>query len=275
MLAAKSGTVFRRCHSGLTLVELMLAMAVLAMVMGTLASLGTGVEQSYEYTEGHGTATQHARVALDRMARAVTRATANEQFPGFIVLAERENTSWRFPDTLVVWCPSGEPADPTGLPRFQELLIYCPSSALPNRLAELSVPGDARTVPAVTDTAAWAAEIAAIKQNVNTKSVALTDLMRTASARTTGNGGWRGCVRFEQRLSPSNAELSQYRSGTLSWSDLAWPQGLYGSQTGMRQAWLRCELQLMPGTTWVSNDPNGQRAVPFFGSAAVSYELQR
>lgn len=265
----------RRCHNGLTLIELMLAMVVLSMVIGTLASLGTGVERSYEFTEGYGTATQHARVALDRMTRAVTRATANEKFPGFIVLAERENTSWRFPDTLVVWSPSGAAADPAGLPRFQELLIYCPSSSLPNRLVELSVPGDTRVVPAVSDTAAWATEIAAIKMNANAKSVTLTDLMRTATAKTNGTGGWRGCVRFEQRLLPSETELNQYRDGKLAWGDMAWPQGLYGSQAGTRQAWMRCEIQLMPGTTWVSNDPSGQRAVAFFGSAAVFYGITR
>ena len=107
-------------------------------------------------------ATQHARVALDRITRTIYGATANEQFPGCIVVAETIN-GWRYPDTLVIWRPNGAAANPNGLPRYCELVIYCPHPNNPNQLVEITAPTDTRTVPAVTDTSSWQSEIAAIK----------------------------------------------------------------------------------------------------------------
>ena len=75
-------------------------------------------------------------------------------------------------------------------------------------------------------------------------------------------------------LRPDDAQWTQFKAGTLAWKDLYWVQGLFGPQVGLRQAWLRTELQLLPGGTWVSNDPASQRAIPFFGSAAVYYEMR-
>jgi hypothetical protein len=41
----------------------------------------------------------------------------------------------------------------------------------------------------------------------------------------------------------------------------------------MRQSWLRTELQLLPGDA-SSADTTGQQAVPFFGSAALYYQVE-
>jgi prepilin-type N-terminal cleavage/methylation domain-containing protein len=259
---------------GLTLVELMIAMSIIAMVVGTLSTLGSGIQRSYEYTEGHGSATQHARVAIDRINRAVSEATASAQFPGFIVIVAREGI-WKFPDTLVVWRPIGAAADPAGLPRFNELVLYCPSQYIPNNLVELTVPSDTRVVPAVTNTTAWAAEIAAIRNNNATQSVTLTTLLRTAAVVDQPPYKWRGALRFEQRLLPSDSEYAEYQAGTRTWTSLSWPQGVCGAKTGMRQAWLRYEIQVVPGAEWSVNDPAGQLALPFFGSAATYYQLKR
>jgi type II secretory pathway pseudopilin PulG len=258
----------------MTLLELLIAMSVVAMVVGTLGALANGVQQAYEYNEGQGAATQHARVVLDRITRAVNEATANEQFPGFIILADTAGP-WQFPDTLVVWHPSGPPADPKGLPRFNELAIYCPHASAPNNLVEITVPSDTRIVPPVSNQAQWATEIQAIKQNTAAQVVTLTDLLRTCLANTTAPLKWRGAVRFARRLNPSDSQWAQYKSGNLAWQDLYWVQGLYGAQTGLRQAHLRIELQLMPGKGWVANNPATQRAITFFGSAAVYYTMHR
>jgi len=249
-------------------------MSVLAMVVGTLGALATGVQQGYEYTQGYGTATQHARTALERIARSVEGATASEQFPGLMVLADFEGTS-RFPETLVVWHPSGTAADPNGLPRFNELVIYCPDGYIPSNHVEITVPTDTRTVPAVTDQAQWAAEIQAIRKNAAAQKVTLTGLVRTCAVSDTPPLKWRGAVRFESRLRPSGDQWAQYKSGTVQWTDLNWVQGIYGSRTGMRQAWLRIELQLMPGAAWSATNPAAQRAAPFFGSATVYCEMHR
>lgn len=261
-------------RSGLTLLELLIAMSIMVIVVAALAGLARAVQLGSEYGEGHGAATQHARVVIERISRSVQQATASESFPGFLVVAE-EAGAWRFPDTLVVWRPEGAPADPDGLPRFSELVIYCPHPDVPNQLLEVTVPGDGRTVPPVEQEAQWASELAAIKSSGGARAVALTTLLRTCSPPDLGETQGRGAVRFEARLRPSAAEWTAYKAGTLAWNDLSWVQGIHGSGTGLRQAWLRMELQLMPGEKAAADDPGGQQAIPFFGSAALYYEMNR
>ncbi len=261
-------------RAGLTLLELLIAISIMVIVVGTLSALAKAVQSGAEYSDGHAAATQHARVVVERISRTVNGATANESFPGFRVVAARID-DWYFPDTLVVWHPDGAPADPQGLPRFNELVIYCPAPGEPNRLLEVTAPTDMRTVPPFDDDAGWAAETAALKNSSASRRVTLTDLLRTAVVPEALDGGPRGAVRFEWRLRPSSGEWADYRSGTLTWDQLSWVQGIYGSQVGLRQAWVRIELQLMPAETAASRDISSQEAVPFLGSAAVYYQMSR
>jgi len=258
----------------MTLIELVIAMTIMVMVAGTMGALAKTVQQGYEYNEGHGLATQHGRVAVDRITRTALEATANEHFPGMIVVAESV-AGWRFPDTLVVWRPDGSAADPEGLPLFSELVIYTPHATLPNRLLEITVPGDNRIVPTVDDTSQWRTEIAAIKNSMRARAVVLTDLVRSGLVPEESSSAWRGAVRFETRLCPSQAEWDSYKAGYRDWDDLAWVQGIRGTSTGLRQVWLRMELQLMPGEGSVASDASGDRPIPFFGSAAHYHEMHR
>jgi len=54
-----------------------------------------------------------------------------------------------------------------------------------------------------------------------------------------------------------------------------WVQDIHGPNTGLRQAWCRFELQLTPGEDSRASDPNGDTAIPFFGSGAIYYQLER
>jgi hypothetical protein len=252
------------------LIELLIASAVMAMTMAALAALGKAVQVNAAYGDGHGQAVQHARVAIERITRMAREATASPSFPGFLVLTEAE-AGWRFPDTVVIWHPSGSPVDPNGLPRFNELIIYCPDPEDPHQLVEITAPSDTRTVPALSDLTTWASRIDGIKNASSSQMVMLTDLMRSCPVGT----GFRGAVRFESRLRPSAEEWTSYQAGDLDWDDLPWVQGLYGSKTGLRQAWLRIELQLMPGATVIGDDPGGQQAMAFLGSAALYFQMRK
>jgi hypothetical protein len=77
-------------------------------------------------------------------------------------------------------------------------------------------------------------------------------------------------VRFHVTLRPSESDWAEYENGDLAWTDLPWAQSIHGSQTGLRQAWCRVELQLMPGDSAFAVDPEGDTAVTFFGSAAIA-----
>lgn len=257
----------------MTLLELTIAMTIMVVVVGALAGLTRTAQQSFEYSEGYGIATQHARVVLDRITQNACQATANEQFPGCLVVAESVG-GYRYPDTLVIWRPSGTPAAPAGLPRYNELIVYCPSPVTPSQFVELTAPSDTRTVPAIDDLAAWQGELATLKRATTTKTVVLSTLLRTGS--TSSGGGpstLRGAARFETRLRPSATVWASYKAGTVTWMNLPWVQGIYGSQAGLRQVWVRMELQLSPGTEWIESNAAAAMAIPYLGSAALYYNL--
>ncbi len=258
----------RQQRRGLTLAELLIASTIMAMMTVGMASLAFTVETGNRHAKNLGIATQHARVAIGRIERALYSAHTSEQFPGFAVFSETEG-SYSFPDTLVIWHPTGTPQDPDGLPRFNELVIFCPNPSAPNKLLEITVPSDTRTVPDLNDESTWLSELSSIKSSQGATVVQLTDLLRSA---TTQGAVTRGAVRFIATVRPTEDEWTDYKDGNKAWEEIAWVQDIYGSQTGLRQSWCRFELQLMPGEKAVS-EPAGVRPIPFFGSAAIHYEL--
>ena len=259
---------------GFTLVELAIAVTIVAMVVGTLEAVLQGVHHAYAYNEGHGLATQNARVVLDRIIATASQATANEQFPGLLVVTDQVGL-WQYPEALVVWHPTGSPANPSGLPLFSELVIYCPSVASPNQLLEVTLPGNNSVVPAASDQASWTQQIAAIKQNPPATAVLLSSLVRTCSISSSPGSTWRGAVRFQTRLLPSASEWSQYQAGTLGWKQLHWVQGICGSTTALRQIWLGIEMQFMPGSGILGESASAAQPVAYFGSSALYYEMHQ
>jgi len=265
----------------LTLPELLLSIALMSLVALAMAALSTAVRSTRSYAEGQGTAAQHARVVLARIRGAVEKASATADFPGMAVLGTQVG-SYNFPDTLVVWKPAGGvPLNASGPPLFSELVIFCPDARAPFRLVEITVPTDTRATPALSDTAAWQSEIAAIKTSTAATKTVLTDLLRVADAGTTSTTSkttaltqqLRGAVRFRLVVRPSQADWANYKNGTLAWNSLPWVQDIRGTETGLRQSWLRTELQLVSETTTTATANTA--AIPFFGSAALYYELKK
>ena len=258
---------------GLTLIELLIAVAIIAMTAAALGTLARATQISATYVEGHSTAAQHARVAIERIQRAVRTAHASETFPAAVLFAE-SISGVRYPDTLVVWKPAEGTtiATPTGLPRFSEMVVFCPNPLRPNELLEITSRGDARTVPSPTNLGQWTSELWQLKTGSVSKKVMLTDLVRTAAPSASPSP--RACVRFETLSRPSSLELASFRNGTTNWENLSWPQHWFSSTTGMRQTWVRIELQLLPHSRSGGTAFDDTR-IPFFGSAANFSEIQR
>jgi prepilin-type N-terminal cleavage/methylation domain-containing protein len=275
MRIAKAGvtvsTSAGKSRPGLTLVELLIAISILSMAAVALGMLARATQISAAYVDGHSTAAQHARVSTERILRAVQTSTANERFPGAVLFAETVG-GVRFPDTLVVWKPEAgtSAADPAGLPRFCELVVFCPNPSMPNELLEITSRSDLRTVPEPTNPSQWASELSAMKLGNDGRKIVLTDLLRTATASTGSLS--RGCARFETILRPSAAELASFRAGTTAWNALSWPQHWFGETTGMRQTWVRWELQLMPNSR-AGGAASDSLAIPFPGSSARYYDI--
>jgi hypothetical protein len=257
----------------MTLPELLIAGTILVLVGGAMATLAFAVHSSHEVCRNRSIAAQHARVAVDRIERAVEKAYASERFPAFHVVEWPINGFW-FPDALAVWRPNGTPADPAGLPRVSELVVFAPDNAAPYRLLEMTWPTNHDPAPDPSLPLSWRTLIDSFQASTETVKNQLTDRLMTGNVDLTelvnaGQATRRGKIRFRQQIAPSAAQWSEYRSGLRSWKNLDWPLDLYGSQTGMRTVVLKLELQIHRGTQ-TQPDP-----IPFFGSAVVNYTLNR
>ena len=145
----------QRLHRhGLTLLELMLVTTILVMITGAMAALASVVQSSSEASQANAMVTQHGRVALERIERAISSATANENFPGCFVYIEQIE-EWTYPDTLVVWYPETTAADPNGSPMIDELVVFCPDPDSPSELLEIRLRNGVGAAPALDDNSGW------------------------------------------------------------------------------------------------------------------------
>lgn len=251
---------------------MLLAISILGITAGTLTGLALSVQQGTAYSQGYSTATQHARVTLERISRTVSQAYAAGNYPGAVVVYETVG-SWQFPDTLAVWSPKGAPANPGGPPLLRELVFYCPDPANPNRLLEVTAPGSAVAVPfdaASLNTAAWRTQIKSLASGGSGNPVLLTDLVRSAQYNASTV---RAAVRFAADMRPTDSEWAACQAQPSLWSSLSWPLGLGGAQTGVRQVAVRVELQMLPDSWSGQLDPQAQQTIPYLGSASLSYTL--
>jgi hypothetical protein len=69
--------------------------------------------------------------------------------------------------------------------------------------------------------------------------------------------------------------MNAFRAGTATWSSLGWPQNTFGSNFGIRQVWLRSELQLTSLQRLSDGSvPADFVTLPFFGSAPLYYQIK-
>ena len=287
---------FQRAAGGrhaMTLVELLLALTMMTFIIGALAVLASGVQIAANYSDGHGTAVQHGRVVLERIARKVQEAYAIETLPGAIMI-DTQLGGYDYPNTLVVWHPNGAPANAAGPPLIRELVVYAPNPSSPNELWEVTDANNSMPLDLSSTTATQMAITAVLNNNTSKKTI-LTDLVRTATTATLAIGGpplggpvsggpfggsttisnsQQAAVRFVLATTPSAADWTSYKNGTIAWNNLPWPQDLYGATMGMRQVWIRAELQLNAGPIG-GIAGNGQDVVPFLGSATLYYEMHQ
>jgi hypothetical protein len=230
------------------------------------------VQTSNEYAQAVANATQHGRVALERIARMARTATTSEDFPGCAVV-DLTIDGYHVTQRLVIWHPSGAPANSAGPPLARELVLYGPDPADPRRLVEVTpAASDVRAMPSPNaDYAGWVAFIDGLMTSASSTKTMLTDLLRVATV----SSSLRGAVHFECRATPSAASWSAYRSGTTAWNALPWPQGLCGSRMGVRHVQVIAELQLMPHQTPAGQASQGNLAIPMLGSATANYELSK
>jgi hypothetical protein len=258
----------------LSLLELLLASTAMTIIAAALGTLAATVHTSNDFCQQQGQALMHARAAWLRIQDSIENAQASEPFPGCIALPQTV-AGYAFPETLVIWKPTGAAAAPTGLPRVSELVIYTPNPQSPNELWELSAPANANTVPAVSDTTGWQTLLASLRADNASQKLVITNRLRTASTNIVAAGAapstsnLRGAVRFRVAVTPSMADFAAYRAGTMSLANVPWPLDMYGQKAALRSVTCFAELQLAtePG------DNSADTALPYFGAAAIRYSL--
>lgn len=258
-------------RGGLTLIELMMVTTILVMMAGAMAALASAVQSGSDFNHDNSVVTQYGRVALERIERAISSATASDKFPGCFVYSEQLG-GWSYPDTLIVWYPETPAVDPDGGPMIDELVVFCPNPRAASELLEIRLADATDPAPALDDTDGWQALMAEFKLGNSAHRVRLADVLRTAAPVEGDAFPQRGVVRFDVKLRPSAAEWREFKLGTRDWDDLSWVQGIHGSGTGLRQVWCRIELQLQaPRFT----DAGADATTPFFGSGTLYHELHR
>ncbi|MBI3466386.1 MAG: hypothetical protein HY000_25520 [Planctomycetes bacterium] len=251
----------------MTLPELLIAVAIMALVAGVMSGLASAVRHNYEHCSEQGLATQHARVALERIGRAVRGAYASENHPGCAIAYAGAD-----PVALLVWTPAGLPANSAGPPLTREVVIFAVDPDSPNQLLEVTRPTDGSPLP--LDGSISYASVETLIRAPGSRAVVLTDLLRLPD-NSAGAVQQRGLARFIVEMRPTAAELTAYRQNTVAWNQLPWPQGLSGPNSGVRQVRVRIELQLAPAAPASRIDATGEQTLPFLGSAAFSYQVKR
>lgn len=115
---------------GLTMVELILALAISTLIAGMMAAMSKAVYDGWEAGGSMSEAFVQARAAMARIRKRVGGASATPEDPGTLILPGASGN----PDTLVVWA---DDTDDDGLPNKSELVIYTPSSSDPQSFLEV------------------------------------------------------------------------------------------------------------------------------------------
>lgn len=254
-----------------TLGELLVALALVGMIMAACVSLFTAAGSAFQLAAGRAELLQEGQASLERIRRAVEGAYATAEFPGFFVLEDRAGP-WYFPQTLVVWRPEGPVSSDRKRPLVDELVIFCPHPQFRSQLVEIRVPGASTLCPPIDDRQAWQALLASVLTSPSAKQVVLTRRLRVVA---TGDPliGDRPAVFFFAMLRPSEEELAQFRAGNRTWKSLPWVHGICGPHYGLRQHWLRIELQLVKAGDSSADSP--REVLPLFASTAVYFGMPR
>lgn len=295
-------------RSGMTLAELLIAMAIMGLMTVVLAGMSNAVNSAWAYTKGVESTEQQAAAAFDRikymLAHTGTYRLTGQPTRLGLAMVPRTLDSTTIPDVLVLWTGGrngGMSAlgTQTRLPVASELLAYTWDSTNPSQLLEVAFPSSTNNIDfAATD---FATTIASLLTSLTADRIPLCGHLRvtslsattttTAPVTTSPLGGLYGpsisttpttttsptfdasqsigCVRFDIAWAPTDAELATATAGSTQWYQLNWPLGAVCSRSGMRQVTLNLELQIEPDG--VDAGTGSVNAIPFFDSGSVRY----
>lgn len=251
-----------RNRRALTLVELLMTIAISAIVMAGFVGITSSITTMDTVSRNRSETLQHGQVAALRIQDHIRQAYVTESFPGFRIF-DTTVGSYKYPDVLIVWRPSNTPTNPTGKPTVGELVVIGPDPSNPNRLVELRH-STTTPCPDYTDTTGWTATLLTMWQSG--QLTVISDKLRTAHPAG-ATGTTRGCMRFNRIAAPTDSAIANYRAGALDWDSMNWPLDMFSSKAGVRSVACQFELQFS------INASVATEFIPIFGSAARNYEV--
>lgn len=264
-------------RSGFLLIDLLMGMAITAMICAMLASVILAATSAWDHSTGVEDATQQARISMDRIRYMIAQAgvyqVSGQPVTDGIAVVNRTVASVPYPEVLVIWSggQNGGMAATgvqTRLPLVSELVIYAPQADDPSRLVEITSPADSSSID--FNSSNFTTTILAIISSTQNKKVLLSDRVHLSSLPS-GGGATAGNIRFEVFKSPSGATLTGVSTGTAQWTGLVWSQGIVSSSAGLRQTTVRMEFQLNLRPNSPTGSSTTTAAFPFIGSASYRY----
>ena len=261
---------------GMTLVELMIAMTITAMITVILGGLVLAVHTVREYSEGSEEVVGQTQASFDRIQYMVSqtgvyRVDGRPTVPGIAVVNQTYSDTI-VPNILVVWSGGsfgGMSAKgvQSRLPLFSELVIYTTDPDDPSQLVEMTFPGDSSSID--FQAADFDATILQYLSSGNPTKTKLYTRIHTisTSSNSAPDSTTIGAVRFDPRFTPSDSDLAATAPLTDDWLTLNWAQGIVATDSGMRQVTIAIELQLE-----IIGKGSGNASIsPFWGSASYRY----
>ena len=270
----------RRSVCGLTLVELLVALVVVSLIAAATAGLAQAIGQLASAASDVSGTADEAKMVLGFVEGLVREAHGSHAFPGLAVFADEP--TGQYPDTLVVWSPEDEPADPSGLPLFSEIVVVTPHPDDAGRLLVLEDRTDQRPVPPLSDIDAWQAALDAWRRTLADSATVLTTRLHVPGWDANGAGGaapladYRPALRFYVESRPSPDEWDAYRAEQAAWDELRWPLGLVDRERGTARTRCRIEIQLRTdGGAGAGGEPRSTPVLVFAGSEAASFVVEK
>ncbi len=265
---------------GLTLVELMMAMAISSILIVALGGIVTATQSAWKHTQSIEDSQAQVTATFDRIKMMVAQAGVYQvsgQPPqvGLAVVTR----PWNYvdiPDTLVVWSGgrNGGISDNgtlTRLPKINELLIYTVDPGDPHNLVEIALPGDTTEID--FKSSSFKNIIRSAINSADAESALLCNRLKKSQFYL-GGAPWgpsTANLLFGIIKSPSDSSLSGVSPGTSQWINLPWPQGAASASSGLRQFSIYYEAHIEVAEQTSLNEANSTTALPFFGSCSRLY----
>ena len=259
---------------GLSLVELLMSLTITALLSVVFGSLMLAMQMAWQHSGGISSCNAEARVALSRIRYMLSQAgtyrnPGASQQVGVAVVGTPVNGS-TLPQTLVVWSGGrtggmSSQGLQSRLPLISELVIYAPDPGDSSHLIEVVAGTNTNSIDFADPN--FANTIRSLLTAPQLDKVLLCDRIR----RTNLSGTIVGNVHFEMFQTPSDTEIASTTAGTTAWNDLTWSQGIVASDSGLRQATVRMELQLESALGAPVLTTSSPTALPFLGSASCRY----